>query len=282
MYPDDGGADSAAPLGGAVRRFNLEGLVPLILLVIIGVASLNYFGVIDVPFLPKGSSHMQVLFIGLPSPGERVVLDNLSYMLNYRIRDAATFGNAASEELHQYDIVIMDQSTTDKSVSVALGQAIQNYVEKGGKLIVVLNSGIYQNVGLMGLTATDVIGWKATFKDIMPQDCVLGSDMVPTCDPSRTLSVVGRIYRQDYDHPIMAGIELTPPANLPPYSLSTLAIQADAGAKTIAYIKAENTPQTYPAILEKKKFPMGGTVIYFNYDPGKSPGILTSTIKYLK
>ena len=53
MYPDDGGADVVAPMGGAVRRFNLEGLVPLILLVIIGIASLNYFGVIDVPLLPK-------------------------------------------------------------------------------------------------------------------------------------------------------------------------------------------------------------------------------------
>ncbi|HNV01145.1 MAG TPA: hypothetical protein PKK60_01820 [archaeon] len=282
MYPDDGGAESAAPLGGAVRRFNLEGLIPLVLLVIIGIASLNYFGVIDVPFLPKGSSHMQVLVIGAPSAGEKVVLDNLAYMLNYRVREASTFGNAASEELHQYDIVILDQSEMDKSVSVALGEAIQNYVNKGGKLIVVLNSGIYQNVGLMGLVSTDVIGWKATFGNIMPQDCVLGSDMVPTCHESRALTAVGRIYRQDYDHPIMAGIELTPPAGERPYSMKTFAIQADEGAKTIAYIKAENTPKTYPAILEKKRFPLGGTVIYFNYDAGKTPGVLTNTIKYLK
>jgi len=164
MYPDDGGADQAAPLGGVARRFNLEGLIPLILLVIIGVASLNYFGVIDVPYLPKGSGHLQVLLIGEPSLGEKVVLDNLAYTLNYRVRDASTFGNGAAEELHQYDIVILDQSNSaDKSVTVALGEAIKKYVEKGGKLIVVLNSGIYQSVGLMGMTSTDVVGWKATF-----------------------------------------------------------------------------------------------------------------------
>ena len=116
----------------------------------------------------------------------------------------------------------------------------------------------------------------------MPQDCVLGPDMVPTCHPSRNLTMVGRIYRQDYDHPIMAGVELTPPATEPPYSLTTLAIQADAGSKQIAYIKAENIPQTYPAIIEKKKFGLGGTVVYFNYDPGKTPGVLVNTIKYLK
>lgn len=283
MYPDDGGADAGAPLGGAVRRFNLEGLIPLILLVIIGVASLNYFGVIEVPYLPKGSSHLQVLVIGAPSLGEKIVLDNLAYMLNYRVRDAATFGNAASEELHQYDIIILDQSNSaDKGVSVALGQAIQNYVNKGGKLIVVLNSGIYQNVGLMGKQSIDVIGWKATFGNIMPADCVLGSDMIHTCDQSRNITVMGRIYRQDYDHPLMQGIELSPPMNEAPAALRTLAIQADEGAKTIAYIKAENTPQTFPAILEKKRFPLGGTVVYFNYDPGLTMGVLTNTIFYLK
>jgi len=281
MYPDDGGAESAAPLTAAVSRFNLEGLIPLILLVVIGIASLNYFGVIEVPYLPKGSSHIQVLVIGEPSLGEKVVLDNLSYMLNYRIRDAATFGNAASEELHQYDLIIFDQSnSSDKSVSVALGEAIQKYVQKGGKLIVVLNSGIYQNVGLMGLTSTDVVGWKATFGKIMPAECVLGADMVPTCAQGREQTVIGRIYRQDYDHPIMQGIELTPPAGEIPYAMRTLSIQADQGAKTIAYIKAENTPQTFSAILEKKSFPFG-TVVYFNYDPGLTPGVLTNTIRYL-
>lgn len=279
MYGDEGGADPG-PIGGGLQRFNLEGLIPLILLVIIGIASLNYFGVIDIPYLPKGSSHVQVLFIGEPSLGEKVVLDNLSYMLTYRQRDARTFGNGASEELSQYDIVILDQSLTEKSVSVSLGEAIQNYVSKGGKLIVVKNSGIYQNIGLGGAVATDVIGWKATFGDIIPAECVLGSDGAPTCQEGREISLVGRIRRQDYDHPIMMGIELTPAEGMAPYSLQTFAIQANEGAKTIAYIQSEGTPKSYPAILEKKSI-IGGKVVYFNYDPGYTPGVLTNTIKYL-
>lgn len=282
MYEGEDAAGAAPALGNVAKKFNLEGLIPLILLVIIGVASLNYFGVVDVPYLPKGSARVQVLFIGEPSLGERVVLDNLSYFLTYRTRGADSFGNASSEELNQYDLVMLDQSNSaDKSVTVALGDAIQKYVAKGGKLIVVMNSGIYQSVGFQGYTAADVVGWKATFGSIIPAECVPGYDGVPSCAEGREESVVGRIYQQDFEHPIMQGIEVAPPMGEAPKAMRTLAIQADEGAKTIAYIKAENTPKSYPAILEKKHFPMG-SVIYFNYDPGMTPGILKNTIYYLK
>ncbi|MFA5931489.1 MAG: hypothetical protein WC821_04225 [archaeon] len=282
MYEGEDAAGAAPALGNVAKKFNLEGLIPLILLVIIGIASLNYFGVVDVPFLPKGSARVQVLFIGEPSLGERVVLDNLSYFLTYRTREASSFGNASSEELNQYDLVMLDQSNSaDKSVTVSLGDAIQKYVAKGGKLIVVMNSGIYQSVGFQGYTAADVVGWKATFGSIIPAECIPGSDGVPTCAEGREESVVGRIYQQDFEHPIMQGIEVAPPMGEAPKAMRTLGIQADEGAKTIAYIKAENTPKSYPAILEKKHFPMG-SVIYFNYDPGMTPGILKNTIYYLK
>jgi hypothetical protein len=284
MYED--GADAAGgpvhSLGGAVKKFNLEGLIPLILLVIIGVASLNYFGVIDVPFLPKGSERVQVLFIGTPSLGEKTALDNLNYFLNYTSREASSFGNAAAETLQQYDIVILDQSNSnDKSVSVALSESIQNYVRKGGKLIIVMNSAIYSSVGFQGYTAADAIGWQATLGKISPAYCGADHLGVPTCKEGQEINLLGRIWRQDFDHPIMQGIEVAPAIGDAPFRLTALPITADAGAKTIAYMKAENTPQTFPAILEKKSFPMG-TVIYFNYDPGYTQTILKNTIDYLK
>lgn len=284
MY--DEGADAAggpAPsLGGAVRKFNLEGLIPLILLVIIGVASLNYFGIVDVPYLPKGSERVQVLVIGTPSLGEKTALDNLNSFLNWTSRDAASFGNAASETLQQYDIIMLDQSqSNDKSISVALSDSIQKYVQKGGKLIIVMNSAIYSSVGFQGYTAADAIGWQATLNKTSPAYCGADHLGVPSCKEGQEINVAGRIWRQDYDHPIMQGIEVAPAMGDAPFRLTTLPITADAGAKTIAYIKSENTPQTYPAILEKKAFPMG-TVIYFNYDPGFTTTILTNTINYLK
>jgi hypothetical protein len=282
MYDDAGGGDAAPIGGGKLPHFNLEGLIPVILLIIIGIASLNYFGVVDIPYLPQGNSRVNVLFIGQPSFGEKVVLDNLSYMLSYRVRDARSFSNSASEELSQYDIVFLDQTLTDKSVTVALGEAINQYVSKGGKLIVVKNSGIYQSVGLGAAISSDVVGWKATFGDIMPAECVPGSNGVPTCQDGQEITVAGRIRRIDYDHPIMNGIESAPAEGGEIPTFSVLNIQANEGAKRIAYVDSVSTPQTYDAILEKKNFPIGGRVIYFNYDPGYTPGVLINTIKYLK
>jgi len=282
MY--DEGADNAgaAPVGGVVRGMNLEGLIPLIILILVGILSLNYFGVVDIPYLPKGSSNIQVLVIGEPSLGERVVLDNSNYYLAYRIRDADSFSVSASEELSQYDIVMLDQSQlADKSVNTVLAQAMAEYVRKGGKLIVVQNSGIYMDVGLGGAVATDVVGWKASFGNIMPMECAPGTDNVPTCAEGQAVTVVGRIVRSDYDHPIMEGIPQSPPEGQVPYTLSAFPIQANEGGKRIAYVDAEGTPKTYDAIIEKKAFPLG-TVIYFNYDPGLTPGIFTNTLEYLR
>lgn len=282
MYDDAGGDPGPAPVGvPGFSRFNLEGLIPLVLLVIIGIASLNYFGVIDIPFLPRGAQHMQVLYIGQPTLGEKVVLDNLTYMLTYRVMNAASFGNNPGEELSQYDLVILNQTLTDKSVSVAFGEAVKNYVQKGGKLVIVSNSGIYQSVGFGGYTSTDVVGWRANFGEIVPVECILGPDSVPVCAQGREINVVGRIRRQVFDHPIMMGIELSPPVTQPPYTMRVLDVQTGQGSRTIAYIQSENTPKSYPAIVEKKSFPFG-TVVYFNYDPGLTPGILTNTIRYLR
>jgi hypothetical protein len=284
MYDEgaDGGAGPAPALAGAVKRFNLEGLIPLILLVIIGVASLNYFGIIDVPYLPKGSPRVQIMFIGEPSIGEKIALDNLAYFVTYRTRDASTFSLASSEEFSQYDIVILDQTNiSDKSVNVSLGEAIQKYVQKGGKLIIVMNSGVYQSVGFNGYTASDAVDWRATLGKIVPARCVAAYDGVPTCAAGREVPIVGRIRAQDYDHPIMQGVEVAPTMDQPPIALSTLDIAPDEGAKRIAYVQAENTPKAYEAILEKKSFPMG-TVIYFNYDPGLTQTVFKNTIMYLK
>ena len=84
MY-DDGASGAQAPAGVGMPKINLEGLIPLILLVVIGIASLNYFNVIDIPYLPQDSSHVQVLFLGQPSLGERIAY--YSYPLEYMVQD---------------------------------------------------------------------------------------------------------------------------------------------------------------------------------------------------
>ena len=176
---------------------------------------------------------------------------------------------------------MLDQSLlTNKSIPIVLGNAIKEYVGKGGNLILVQNSGVYQSTGLSGEIATDVVGWKATFGNIMPVECNLGPTNIPVCAEGQQIAITGRIRRM-IEHPIMSGIEITPPEGTAPYSLNTFNIQLNDGAKTIAYIQLEGTLTTYPAIIEKKNFPFG-TVIYFNYDPSFTPGILKNTITYLE
>jgi hypothetical protein len=284
MY--DEGSDVAGPaptMGERLgKNINFEGLIPLVILVLVGILSLNYFNVVDIPYLPKGGSNIQVMVIGEPSLGQKVILDNSNYYLTYRVRDADTFYVNASEELSQYDIIILDQSQlANKSINTVLAQAMQNYVQKGGKLIVVQNSGIYMNVGLGGAVATDVVGWKANFGNIMPMECAPGTDNVPTCVDQQATTIVGRIIRQDFKHPILEGIQQSPPEGQIPYTLRTFPVQANQGGKTIAFIKGEGVPKTYPAIIEKKAFPLG-TIVYFNYDPGLTPGIFNNTLEYLR
>jgi hypothetical protein len=251
-------------------------------LVLEGILSLNYFNVVDIPYLPIGGTNIQVMVIGEPSYGEKVVLDNSNYYLTYRVRESDSFYVNAAEELSQYDIVLLDQSQlANKSINTVLAQAIQEYVQKGGKLIVVQNSGIYMDIGLGGAIATDVVGWKANFGNIMPMECAPGTNNVPTCSEGQAVTIVGRIIRQDFDHPIMEGISQSPPEGVMPYTLKTFPVQANEGGKTIAFIKGEGVPKTYPAIIEKKAFPLG-TIIYFNYDPGLTPGVLTNTLEYLR
>ncbi|MEK6959331.1 MAG: hypothetical protein AABW59_04785 [archaeon] len=255
-------------------------IVGLLIGILIVVLGLNFFGVIDIEGLPKANSTSHVLIIGEPSVEEKVILDNLSYNFTYNQRSAASFGSTASEELMQYDIVLLDQSSlADKSVTAAFSTGLTNYVKKGGKVIVVKNSGVYFDMGL-GNTSSDVVGWEASFGEIMPVECILGSDTEPVCAEGKEINVVARIRSNDLSSKIMQGIEIAPPVGDTPLELSTFAVQTSNGAKLIATIESENTTARYPAIVEKKSGL--GTIIYFNYNPGLTPGVLKNTLDYLK
>jgi hypothetical protein len=263
------------------KVYLIGGLILLILIlifIIVPMASSNYFGVIDVPGTNDDLS--QVLVIGDLSIGERVVFDNLSHEFNYSTRTAKDLENNSIEELNKYDIILIDQSATEKSVSADLGSAINEYVIKGGNLIIIKNSAIKQSLGIGGITAIDSIGWQAIFGDISPAECILLSGNEPSCEDGKELAIVARIIKSG-THDIMYGIDIAPPVGYEPYSLNVLPIGVNVGAKTIAYFDVENTPATYPAIIEKKSL-LSGSVVYFNYDPGFTPTILKNTLNYLK
>jgi len=282
MYPEDAGGEPA-PAGGMKSKVtrNLEALIPLILIVIIAAFLGHKFGLWTIPFL-GGAEQVQVLVIGQPSVDLLADLDNQRDLVYYRVKDAADLDAAPQEQLAQYDIVLLDQhlgmTPYEKSVSRTLGEALENYVRTGGKLVVVMDSGIYRSGGIYGTgVASDVIGWKATFGDIIPVECDLGPNDIPTC--KQPIATIGKIYRLDFDSKIMEGIEVAPAD--PRYGpLSILTFDVKPTGQQVAYIKHIATASNYPAIVEQKL--LVGKSIYFNYDPAMTPGIWQNTLEYLR
>ncbi|MDD5148785.1 MAG: hypothetical protein PHH08_04955 [Candidatus ainarchaeum sp.] len=262
-------------------RRNLEGLIPLILIIVIAAFLGAKFGLWTIPFL-SGPEPMQVLVIGQPSPELAVILDQDRDLAWYRVKDPAAMSVNPSDQLAQYDLVILDQhlgaSMYEKSVSRVLGEALENYVRTGGKLVTVMDSGIYRSGGIYGTgVASDVVGWTATFRDIVPAECDIGKGEIPTC--TMPIHITGRIYREDFDSKIMEGIEVAPAdIRYPPLSMITFDIKPKGNQ--VAYIKNEVTPSYYPAVVEKTL--VVGKSIYFNYDPALTPGIWENTLEYLR
>jgi len=256
--------------------------------VIAAVAGAAFFGLpmlfeqtgpIEVPGF--GQKPIQMLVIGQPSIALLSDLDNQRSLVDYRVKNAPDLEISPKDELAKYDIVLLDQhlgaTPYDKSVSRALGEAIEDFVGRGGKLVVVLDSGIYRSGGAYGTgVAADVVGWKATFGDIVPVECDLGPNDMPTC--TQPIATTGKVHRMDFDHKIMEGIEVAPAD--PRYGpLSMITFDVKPTGSQVAYIKHIATASNFPAIVEKKF--VIGKVVYFNYDPAMTPGIWQNTLEYL-
>lgn len=283
MYPDSGAPPEPMDVGGGGLKSkltsNLEGLIPLILIIIIVAFLGSKFGFWDLGFIPGmgGDKPMQMLIIGSPSADLQIILDQDRDLVKYYVKNAAALNVSPKQQLAQYDIIMLYQAyNSNKAVSRQLGEAIENYVNTGGKLITVMDSGIYREVGL-GNPAKDIVGWKATFGNAIPVECGPLENSVPSCTVK--YSVHGVIYKQDFDHPIMEGIERIPAQpNDSPLLLETFDISATG--KIIATIQDVVTPRYFPAIVERQQ--IIGKSIYFNYDPGKTRGVFENTLEYLR
>ncbi len=287
MANDDayGGGADLPPIDdgiGSRLHFNLEAVIPIILIVVIGFLLLSRLGVIDSSTPVIGSivsaispnATARMLIIGAPSPEMLAVLNaNKDLVGNPIIKAAEAFSNNPENQLAQFDIVILDQSgQISKAIPRQLGDALQSYVKTGGKLVIVKDSGIEQPGAL------DILGWKANFGNIVPVDCDIILDGQPTC--KRPIGVIGVIWQQDYKHPIMLGIERVPAQAEAGY-LALEVFDVGVSGNEIAYIEDARTGKNFPAIVEQAQLG-GGKVIYFNYNPGITSGIFQNTIKYLK
>ena len=275
-----GAADYDAPAGPRISR-HLEGLIPLILILIIGFFLAVRFDVIrsDTPVLgavvdvfESGQGKTKMLVIGSTSQEVIDILNDNRDVIDYDLKTPQTLERNPKEQLSPYKIVMLDQSQeSNKEVSRKLGEAIQDFVKGGGKFILVLDSGIRRPDTL------DVIGWKNTFGDVVPVECDRVINNQPTC--TNRIIVRGTLNREDEDHPIMEGIEIFPADPLRVATFETFDIAVDG--RELAYIQSAATDKkSYPAIVEKNL--LIGKVIYFNYNPGVTRGVFESTLKYLR
>jgi hypothetical protein len=270
MPQDFGPGDSGVQ---SKLKYSLEGIIPLILIIVIIAFLGHQFGFWNIPGLTDRGP-MNMLIIGSPSDEFRDVLNQSKDLVRYDVRKADRLTTNAPDVLAEYDIVVLDQHLeSNKEVSRQLGEAIQKYVSSGGKFILVMDSGIRRT----GDAA--ILGWEATFGDIVPVRCDReGALDRPSCLVN--VHVAGKIYRDDYKHPIMKGINEAP-METGAYLLETFPVNVNG--KQIAWIEAypfENQSDQYPAIVEKKL--VVGKSLYFGYDPGISKGIFDATLKYLR
>ncbi|MFH1696610.1 MAG: hypothetical protein ABH854_01750 [Candidatus Diapherotrites archaeon] len=282
MYPEEGGGGEPAGGGGLPKiGYNLEGLIPVVLIVVIGFFVAVFFGVItsNTPLvgpianlLTGGGQPAQMLIIGATSQEVIDVLDDSRDLVRYVVKTPETMERNPDQQLGYYDIVMIDQSEqSNKSVSRELGQAIESYVKKGGKLIVVKDSGTTRP------GTPDVAGWMNTFgKGLVPVECDRQINDQPTCQSK--IYVRGKVFAEDEKHPIMRGIPVAPVD--PNMFIDFDVFDVTPVGKEIAYIQEASTKKTYTAIVEKTG--LIGKSIYFNYNPGKTRGIFESTLRYLK
>ncbi len=241
--------------------------IAIILVVIIGIGYMLMTGTIELE-----NKKTKILLIGSSSQEVIDILNENRETVEYDMKTVEALENNAKEQIKPYNIIILDQSEqAKKEITKNIGDSIFEFVKEGGNLIVVKDSGIRRP------DTADIIGWKNTFGDLVPVNCDRMVNNNPTC--TERILLRGKLYTENSKHPIMNGVDFYPVEAELFASFETFDI--DVTGTQIAYLKSSGQDgKSYPAIAEKKT--LLGKVVYFNYNPGKTRGILENTIDYLK
>ena len=218
-----------------------------------------------------GNEHTKMLVIGSTTQDTIQILNDNRNSIDYIVKTPISLERNSEEQLKEYKIIMLDQSEdTSKEISKELGDALQNFVKKGGNLIIVKDSGIKRP------DTKDIVGWEPTFLELVPVKCNRIGNNELTC--ANRILVQGKLLRQAENHPIMQGIDQFPVGENINATFETFAVERTG--TEIAYIKSSaSDKQSFVGIAEKKN--MLGKTIYFNYNPGKTRGIFEATLDYL-
>jgi len=262
-YPGDPYAYMPAD-GGGKKIHSLEGTLPLILIIVIAFFVLQFLGVTPC-VIPLGcGAEASVLVIGAPSQdlvttlsGKEAQLKGIHYPINLD-PDFITI-----DVLKNYQVVILQG---DPEFNMETREAVKDYVDGGGKIIVVGDAGSKHPE----LVNVEGWGWPAGQGIPVPADLVYAE----SGSGETSISYGENLRIVDNNHPIVKGIK---PIGAKLISKSEVQ-EVTAKGNVIVAIEITST-QTVPAIIEGGSG--FGNVIYFAYDPGRTPEILLTTVNYL-
>lgn len=259
-YPGDPYA--YMPTGGGRRFHSIEGILPLILLVVIAFFVLQFLGVIPC-IVPIGcGGEARVMVIGVASQELSKTLSGKEAMqagIKYGVEFPSDY--ITLDMLKNFNVIIMQG---DPYFDMNTREAIRDYVDGGGKLIVVGNAGSkhpqYQNVA----------GWSWPAGDGVP----VPAEMIGEWVGWSAVSYGSELRMADINHPIVKGLKLVGSR----LDVPSQVFQVLSNGKVIIAITTSDG-KTVPALVE------GGSglgdVLYFAYDPGQTPEVLLVAVKYL-
>jgi hypothetical protein len=209
------------------------------------------------------SSGANVLVLGMPSAdvirtlsSEEAAKMRIAYPINLPPNTIWSY-----ETLKNYNVIILQG---DPYFDMSTRELIKQYVESGGKLIVVGDAGskhpMYPNVA----------GWEWPSDQGIP----VPADIVGNYAGYSDISYGSELNWANPNHPIAKGMKLV--GSSTSGITQVLKVNSKGGA-VIAVI--ETNEGSTPAIIEGGSG--FGNTIYFAYDPGQTPEILLTTIKYL-
>ena len=263
---------------------NLEGLIPILLIAIIGVVVLGkmtstFCGLPVMGSVLCNKPQITIAVIGdlqSETPLLERTLDGPNAKSNniyYVTFDPTILTYAKERLLGKYDLVIVTGDTA-KDITRPIRDGIGTYVENGGKLILIKSA---------ATTDPDdplILGWGAgRLGNVFPVKL--------SSDSEKTVSDVS-LYLVEIDHPIIRSA-----GYLPEVSLTTKGIDsachdpkvADVvpwnNGNAIAYLQSSTDRKvTVPAIIEGSSL-LGGKILYFAYDPGCTENLAISSLLYM-
>ncbi len=277
----------------------LEGLLPLILLVILGfflALKMGLFG--DIASAIGMTKPVNVLILtDQPDAPEikatvNVLTSDLARYLNIQPQVLKFKGTDTlyASMLAEYDIVMLYQ-VGDKRLNYQSRKELKQYLERGGKLVIVKDSGTYMPGTDLGRAEDVFVGWYliGASADISKSYVPVSCGVEGPC--THIENVTGKIVSLQASHPIMQGIQKIPPEEdrylTFPDVIDNLQL-SPSGGTIVAQIEVVGeeaqgpfSESTYLAIVARDLLPPGGTVVHFNYDPYVVPVLLVNTIDWL-